>query len=751
MPETQIRTCPLCEATCGLELTIADGKVLAVRGDAEDVFSAGFICPKGANLGALHADPDRLTKPLIRDGDKHREASWDEAFTRIDAGLGPIYADGDRNAVAAYVGNPNAHTLDGMVHLRALLKGLGSKNVYSASTVDQMPKQVSAGLMFGTALSVPVPDLDRTDHLLILGANPMASNGSLLTAPDMRGRIRAIRARGGKVVVVDPRHTRTAKEADEHHYIRPGRDAHLLAAVAHTLLAESLADPGPLAEHINGLDSIAELLAPFAPDAVAESCGIEAEQIRRIARELAAAKTAAVYARIGTTTQEYGTLASWLVDVVNVLTGNLDRAGGAMFAKAAAAATNATGAPGRGRGIAIGRWQTRVRGLGEAFGELPVACLAEEIDTPGESRIRALITIAGNPLLSTPNAGRLGAAIGSLDFMVSVDCYLNETTSRADVILPVPSPLARGHYDLALYQLAIRNVANYSPPLMPVADGMVDEWRTMLRLLAVVTGQGPDADVDAIDEFVAFEAARRETVTEGSPAEGMEPADVVAALGERRGPERILDLLLRCGPYGAGLNGKPSRSEQAGGEGLSLDLLEQNPHGVDLGALEPRIPELLRTASGKVELCPEPIVADLPRLEASLGRRREEMVLIGRRDLRSNNSWMHNLPKLVSGPERCTMQVNGIDAERIGLIDGGLARVSSRAGEIEVPVEVIAEIMPGVISIPHGWGHDSDAARLGVAAAHAGVNSNVLTDEQLVDPLSGNAVLNGIPVSVLPI
>ena len=739
------RTCPLCEATCGLEIELDGRDVTRVKGDPDDVFSRGFICPKGASLGELHADPDRLATPLVRRDGELVEASWDEAFAAIEAGLAPILADGDRNAIGAYLGNPNAHTLDGAIHLRALLKGIGTRNVFSASSVDQLPKQIAVALMFGAGLSVPIPDLDRSDHVLILGANPLASNGSLLTAPDLRGRLRRLRERGGKLVVIDPRRSRTAEAADEHHFIRPGRDAHLLAAIAETILSEGLAAPGRLAAHTDGLDRIGEHLAPFTPEAVAPVCGIDADRIREMARELATAEHAVVYGRIGTTTQEYGTLASWLVDALNVITGNLDREGGAMFPLAAAGQPNASGEQGHGRGARIGRWTSRVRGLPESFGELPVACLSEEIETPGEGRIRALLTVAGNPVVSTPNAGRLREALGSLDFMISIDCYVNETTSLADVVLPVPSPLERAHYDLAFYQLSLRNIANFTPPSLELRAEMEQEWRTMLRLLGVVTGQGADADVDAIDDFIALEAARRETVTTGSPAEGLEPAAVLADLGERRGPERILDLLLRCGPYGAGVAGAAGRGN---GTALSLAALEQAPHGIDLGPLQPRLPEVLRTPSGRIELCPAPIVADLERLADSLSAEPSEMVLIGRRQLRSNNSWMHNLPHLVRGPDRCTMHVCAADADRLGLTDGGLARVRSRAGEVEVPVEVSDTIMEGVVSIPHGWGHDAGESRMRVAAERSGVNSNLLADETLLDPLSGNAVLNGIPVSV---
>jgi anaerobic selenocysteine-containing dehydrogenase len=605
--------------------------------------------------------------------------------------------------------------------------------------VDQMPKQVSAGAMFGTMLSVPVPDLDRCEHLLLLGANPLVSNGSLLTAPDMRGRLRGIRERSGKVVVVDPRVTRTAEEADEHHFIRPGSDALLLAAIACTLLEEGLDAPGRLAEHTVGLEEVRTLVREFTPEAVAGACGIDAGDIRRMARELAAAEHAAVYARIGTCTQEFGTLASWLVDVLNVLTGNLDREGGAMFTRAAAGQRNSSGAPGSGKGVRFGRWASRVRGLGEAFGELPVAVLAEEIDTPGEGQIRALVTIAGNPLVSTPNSGRLTRAVQGLDFMLAIDIYVNETTRHADVILPAPEPLEKSHYDLALYQLAARNVANYSPPVFERT--VPAEWETFLRLAGIVTGQGPDADVEAIDSMVIQTLVQRELADPASRVAGREAGELLEALEPRRGPERILDFMIRVGPYGDGFGADP--------DGLTLDVLEQHPHGIDLGPLEPRLPEMLRTPSGKVELAPEPIAADVKRLRGSLKRERNGgMVLIGRRQLRSNNSWMHNLPALVKGKDRCTLHIHPDDAERLGLTDGGRALVRSAAGQVEAPVELTDGIMPGVVSIPHGWGHNEDGVRMGVASMHAGVNSNVLADETLVDPPSGNAVLNGIPVEV---
>jgi len=735
---THYRTCPFCEATCGLEIETEGREVVSVRGDVDDVFSHGFICPKAYGVKQLHEDPDRLTTPLIRRDGELVQATWDEAFEEIERRLAPLIAEHGKNAVAVYLGNPNAHNLSALIHGPAWLRVLGSQNIYTASTVDQMPKQMSAGLMFGTMLSVPIPDVDRCDHLVLLGANPLVSNGSLLTAPDMRGRLRGIRERGGKVVVVDPRRTRTAEEADEHHFIQPGTDALLLAAMACTIVEEGLEAPGALTEHLNGLDELRDLVREFTPEAVAGPCGIEADEIRRMARELAAAERGCVYARIGTCTQEFGTHASWLVDVLNVLTGNLDREGGAMFTRAAAGQKNSSWG-GAGRPPTFGRWKSRVRGLPELYGELPVSVLAEEIETPGEGQVRALITVAGNPILSTPNSGRLERAVEGLDLMVSIDIYVNETTRHADVILPAPEPLEKAHYDLAFYQLSTRNIANYSPAVFE-REGPA-EWEVFMRLAGVIAGQGPNGDVALFDDMVIQTLIQREVGNEASPIAGRDPAELLEALEPRRGPERVLDFMLRSGPYGDGFGHDP--------DGLTLDMLEQNPHGIDLGPLQPRLPEVLRTASGKVELAPEPIVADLDRLRTAMARELGGgMVLIGRRQLRSNNSWMHNLPALVKGKESCTLHIHPDDAERLGLADGEIARVSSAAGSLDAPVETTEDIMRGVVSIPHGWGHGAEGARMGVAAEHAGVNSNVLADESMVEPLSGNAVLNGIPVEV---
>jgi anaerobic selenocysteine-containing dehydrogenase len=597
--------------------------------------------------------------------------------------------------------------------------------------------------MFGTALSIPVPDIDRTDYLLMLGANPFASNGSLWTAPDLPARTRELRARGGTLVVVDPRRTKTAEEADEHVAIRPGTDALFLLAVVHVLFDEDLVDLGALAPHVNGVDEVRALARGFAPELVVRATGIDAETTRRLARELVSAPAAAVYARIGTCTQEFGTLASWLVDVCNVVTGNLDRPGGAMFAKPATGSGNTGGTSGIGRGVRFGRRTSRVRELPEVYGELPVVCLAEEIETPGEGQVHALITLAGNPALSTPDAERLDRALGTLEFMVSVDIYLNETTRHADVFLPAEPELARGHYDIALYNLAIRNVANYSPPLVETEPGALAEWQILLRLTAILAGQGPDADLDALDDFVITGLVQKAVTRSGSNVEGRDPDELLKELAARRGPERILDFMLRTGPYGDGFGADP--------DGLSLTKLEEHPHGIDLGPLQPRIPEVLRTATGRIELAPDPCVQDVARLRARLDRPQPDLVLVGRRDLRSNNSWMHNLPVLVKGRSRCTLHVHPADASRVGITDGAPVRVRSEAGEIVVPIEITDAVRPGVVSLPHGWGHDRPGARLSVAEAHAGANSNVLARGDLYDPLSGNAVLNGIPVALEPV
>ena len=746
------RTCPLCEAGCGLEISLradADGteRVARIRGDRDDVFSAGYICPKGSTLKQLHDDPDRLRAPLVKRDGRHVEVSWAEAWAEIERGLMAVIDRHGRDAVAVYLGNPGAHNLSAITFNRALLTGLGTRQRYSASTVDQMPKHVAAGLVFGTPMSVAVPDLDRTDLLVIFGANPFASNGSLCTAPDFPGRLARLRSRGGRLVVVDPRRSRTAEEADEWLAIRPGTDALALMAIVNVMFAEGLADPGPhVGPHLAGLDELRAAATPFTPEAVANATGLEPAVLRRLAHDLAAAPTAAVYGRIGTTTTEFGAVASWLVDAVNVLSGNLDRPGGAMFARPVAGGPTTRGESGRGRGFRAGRHGTRVRGLTDVMGEFPVAALAEEIATDGDGRVRALLTVAGNPVLSTPNSDALDAALEDLDFMVSVDIYLNETTRHADVILPAPSALQRSHYDVLLLQFAVRNVANYSPPVLPLDPDQPDEWEILAKLALIAQGLGAGADPSVADELAVAALVGAAVADPSSPAHGRDVDELLGELAAsgRRGPDRLLDVMLRTGPFGDGFGARPG--------GATLDLLVEHPHGVDFGALEPRLPEILRTPSGCIELAPPELIADLERLRAVLDRpRADSMLLVGRRHLRSNNSWMHNVEVLVKGKPRCTLQVHPDDAERLGLVAGASAHVSSRVGSVVAPVEITDGIRPGVVSLPHGWGHGREGTRLRVAGERRGVNSNVLTDHEALDPLSGTSVLNGIPVTVAPV
>ena len=729
MTRTAYRTCPLCEAICGLEITLEGRRVTGVRGDQADVFSKGFVCPKGVTLGELDQDPDRLTEPLVRREGRLTPASWEEAFAEVERGLSAVVAAHGREAIALYAGNPNAHTL-AQLYLPGLRKALVAQNFFSAASVDQLPKHVSAGLMFGDPFAIPIPDLDRTDYLLMLGANPVESNGSLCTAPDFPGRLRALRARGGRLVVVDPRRTRTAALADKHLFIRPGTDPYLLFGIVNALFALGLvADLGNVA----GVEELRAVAADFPPEQMAEVCQVPAEEIVALARELAAAPTAAVYGRIGTSTAEFGTLTSWLVDVVNVLTGNLDRPGGAMFGQPP------QGRPRRRRPFRTGRWCSRVRNLPEAIGELPVAILADEIRTPGEGQVRALVTVAGNPVLSTPDGPGLDTALAGLDFMVSVDPYLNATTRHADVILPPPRILEGGHFDVALLGFAVRRIARYSPPVLDRAEGRPNEPEILARLTLIAAGQGA-ADPAALDEGLIAHTLNASVADPTSPIYGRDALALALELAGADGTERRLDLMLRLGPEGDGFGASPG--------GLSLARLLANPHGIDLGPLEPALDRYLATASGMVELAPAQILADVPRLRAGADVRRSAFVLIGRRNLRTNNSWSHNVGGLSGGSNRCTLQVNPADADRLGLVAGGPVTVRSRVGTVATTVELSPAIMPGVVSLPHGFGHGLPGTRLRVAGQTTGVNVNALTDPALIDVLSGTAVLNGVPVEL---
>lgn len=727
------RICPLCEACCGLEITVRDGAVTHIRGDAKDSFSQGYLCPKAVALKDLHEDPDRLRTPMIKRGGQHVPATWDEAFQEIAQRLQPLQATHGRHAVGVAVGNPTVHKYGLLTYFPKLARALGTRNVFSASSLDQVPKQLSCGLMFGHWMSVPVPDICRTQLLIVIGANPLASNGSMWTVPDFKGKAKALRARGGRLVVIDPRRTETAAAADVHHAIRPGSDVFLLAAMVNTVLANGWARLGAVAEWVDGVEPVRQAVAAFTPDAVAARCGMAADTIVALAHSLAHTEHAAVYARIGTCTQTFGTLASWLVDVLNVLTGHFDVPGGVMFTQAAAFASNTQGQGGIGRGIATGRTHSRVSGAPEVMGEQPMTCLAEEIETAGADQIRALITVATNPVLSAPNGPRIALALASLDFMVSVDIYLNETTRHADVILPGLSPLEDDHFDVTFAQLAWRNHVRYSAPVLPAPDRPA-EWQILLKLAAIAQGQVAGVDVNALDDAQFAQDVQRQF--------GPQADAVMLAMQPLRGPQRLLELALRTGPYGDGFGLQP--------EGLTLAKLvaASGAGGIDLGELQPRMPDVLRTPSGKIELAPPMLLQDLPRAWADVQTPAPEMVIIGRRDVRSNNSWMHNLPILAKGPFRCTALVHPMDAQRLQLHNGAMARISHGARHVDAQVELSSDMMPGVVSLPHGWGHDLPGSQLAVAAQRPGVNLNLLLDDSQRDPLSGNAVLSGVAVSM---
>ncbi|HKK50968.1 MAG TPA: molybdopterin-dependent oxidoreductase, partial [Myxococcota bacterium] len=710
------RTCPLCEATCGVAVEIEDGRVRRVRGDAEDPFSRGFICPKGSTLGDLHHDPDRLRRPLVRRNGELVEATWEEAFAEVERGLLPILEQRGRQALALLAGNPTTHHLAASLYLRPLIFAAGTRNLYTTSTTDQMPQHVVSGLMWGDPNVFPLPDIDRTDHLLMLGANPLASNGSLLTAPDMPGRLKAMPARGGRIVVVDPRRTETAARADEHLFIRPGTDVFWLASLLQVLFEEDRVEIGRLEPWVEGVDAVRDLVLPYTPERVEPLCGIDAETTRRQARALADAAAAAVYGRLGNHAVEFGTATAWMAALLNILTGNFDRPGGIMTASPVTARIDER-EPG-GRGYRLGRWKSRVKGTPEVNGELPAAGLADEMETPGEGQVRAVLSVATNPIRSYPNSERLDRAFAALDFHVAVDIYVNETTRHADVILPPPSALEEEHYDLVFLANAVRSVAKFSKPVFE-REG-ISEADLFARLTLILRGEGAGADPEIVHAEQVDELLDRLLSDPKSPIAGRDRSEIRSALEGLEPVEKLLDLRLRTGWRGDAFGAVEG--------GISLEKLAEHPHGVDLGPMVERYPARLKTASGKLELAPAPLVEDWARVEAAFDRDRkgDELLLIGRRHVRSNNSWMHNIDTLVSGRSRCTLLVHPQDAERLALAEGGDCEVRSRAGVLRAPIELSDSVMPGVVCLPHGWGHDVSGIRMGVAARHAGVNSNVL-------------------------
>ena len=710
---THHRTCNLCEAMCGITIEASAGKVTSIRGDKSDPFSRGYICPKAAALADLHEDPDRLRYPVRRTATGFTRIGWDEAFDEVATRLKAVQAAHGRNAVGLYFGNPTVHNYGSMMYGLPFSQALGTRNRFSATSVDQLPQQLASLYLFGHQLLLPIPDLDRTDYFLIIGGNPVVSNGSLMTAPGAGKRIQAIRARGGKVVVIDPRHTETAEIADRHHFIRPGTDVYLLLGVLHTLFAEKLTRPGRLGPMTDGLDVIEREVAKFPPERVAAITGIDAAAIRQLAREFAAAKSAVAYGRLGACTQEFGAVTTWLVTVLNVVTGNLDRVGGAMFTRPAVDVVALTAKLGQKGHFDKGR--SRVRDLPEFAGEYPSAVMAEEMLTEGKGQIKAMVTVAGNPVLSTPNGKQLDRALAGLDFMVSIDFYVNETTRHANIILPPTGSLEHENYDLVFHVLAVRNTAKFSPALFEPAPDARHDWEIFLELASRLGKPGPAAPVVA--------RAKR-------------------AVLRRLTPERLLDVALRTGPYGVRRGG------------LSLKKLKEEVHGIDLGALEPCLPERLYTTEKRITLAPPLFVGDLDRVSKKLdetsGLAAEgfDLQLIGRRQLRSNNSWMHNSYRLVKGRNRCTALMHPDDAAARKLTAQQRVRVSSRIGSVDIELEISAEIMPGVISIPHGWGHDRPGVELATAQKNPGASVNDLTDDRAIDALSGNAALSGVPVRV---
>jgi anaerobic selenocysteine-containing dehydrogenase len=708
------RICTLCEACCGIEVHVEAERIRAIRGDPRDPLSRGHICSKVVALRDLHDDPDRLRQPIRRRGSDWEPIAWAEAFDLAAEGIVRARNAHGAGSVATYLGEPVVHNLGALLFSDELVEAVAARTRFSANTLDQIPRQLACHEMYGSGYFVSVPDVDRTDHMLIIGANPIDSNGGLMTAPGIRRRLRAIQERGGRVVVIDPRRTATAQRADEHHFIRPGSDGLLLAALVRTIFEEDRVRLRRLEPIADGVDAVRRAVAGFAPEAVAPRTGIEAPAIRAIARAFSDAPSAVCYGRMGTSTVRFGTLTSWLIEVLNAITGNLDRPGGAMFPRPAVDVIALQPATRRGR------WHSRTRGVPEFMGELPTASLSDEIETPGEGQIRGLVTLAGNPVLSSPAGHRLSAALAKLDFMVSIDFYLNETTRHANVILPPVDPLERNHYDLAFQLFTVRNVARWSPAVFdPPPEGRTDAQ-------------------------ILLELARRLQSARGAPGRLRALAQrAVLGVGAERVARWMLDAMLRTGPYGRLL---PWRRN-----GLTLGRLLRSPHGVDLGPLAPALPERLPSRSRRIDLAPEDVIADIERLRRSLGETPAGLQLIGRREPRSVNSWCHNLPTLMRGRRGCFLWVHPSDADALGVADGAPVRLSSRVGSVEVTVQTTDTMMPGVVCLPHGHGHGQAGTRLKLAAEHAGVSMNDLTDPAEIDPLSGNAVLSGVPVAIEPL
>ena len=720
MATTVLRSCNLCEAGCGLKFKVEDNHIVAVEPDENDPLSHGYVCPKGIASADVHHDPDRLRRPVRRGSDgRFHEISWDDAFTLVGSRLRAIRARHGADAIAVYFGNPLVHSYSGIIMLGSLLNAIGTRNRTGAGSQDTSPRFAASYYLYGNTLVTPVPDIDHTDYFLCVGANPAVSQGSAMIVPNVRARFRALRDRGGKFITVDPRFTESSKLADEHVFIRPGGDAALLLAMLHTLVAAGRIDRSALQRITAGWEDIERRVQAFTPERTERLTGIAPGVTRRLALELADAQRGVVYTRVGTCNNAHGTLATWANDVLNIAAGRLGVEGGAMFPEPAIDGSQFVKLGGMN---GHGRWRSRVRGLPETGCDLPASILAEEIETPGDGQVRAMVTVAGNPVLSTPNGRRLDRAMQQLAFVVAVDLYINETTRHADVILPPCWALAEDHSEPLSPGFSLRNTARWCPPVVRKDDGELGDWEIMLRL-AQELGGGPTG-MKWIDR--ALGVARR--------------------FGWKYDPQQTLDLLFRLGPHGDRF--------LPWNRGINLKKVQASPYGVDLGPARPGL-HRLQHKDGKIHLIAEPLMRALSELERELddhltasdpATHNLDLLLIGRRELRTNNSWMHNVPSLVSGRDRCVLYVSPQDAQRAGLRDSEPAMVESRVHSGVVPVRVTDEVMPGVVSLPHGWGHAASAEWQSVAGAHAGVSANDFTDDQRVESVVGQSILNGVPV-----
>jgi anaerobic selenocysteine-containing dehydrogenase len=730
-----LRTCHLCEAGCGLDITRAVDGSMRVRGDIDDPSSNGFICPKGSVIGDVDRDPDRVRTPLIREGDRRSPVSWDEAFEFIAERLNAIRATHGNDAVATFTGNPAYHNLGATLYLPHLARALGTRNRFSSGSLDSWPKQVSSLLLFGHPSSVPVPDLDRARYVLVLGANPVVSNGSQATAADWPGRLERVMERGGRVVVVDPRRTETAARCAEHVFLRPGTDPLLLLAMAHHIFETGTMNLGRCTDLVRNLQLLRQFVHPLSPDAVADRTGVRPDVIRRLADELVAHR-GVVYGRLGTCLQDEGTVASWAVDVLNILCGSLDEPGGAMFPRPA------TGVPAmswRGPPLQLGRYRSSVSGFGEVLGELPAVAMAEEI-LDATQRVRALLTHSGNPVRSVPNGRRVETALDSLELMVSIDIYLNETTRFAHVLLPSRPTFTRSFYPFALQHFALRSFARYSPAVDEPGDGAPDDWEVLLRLMGIVRHGSSLEDVGMLDDDLVRHLVNGQVQNPRSAIFERDVDEILEHLAPLRGPERMLDLHLRTGPFGDHFGRVPT--------GVTLDEVRRHPHGLDLGPLIPQLPDILTTPDRTIDLLPPEIESALAPLLALLAEPAPRLLLVGRRQLQSNNSWMHNIPRLVKGRNRFTALVNPDDAAARGIEDGDLIEISTALGSIAIRCEETEELMAGVVSVPHGWGHDAADVKLGVARRLAGSSVNDIIPADRTERLTRTAVLSGVPITM---